>query len=191
MINVTNRTNVNMRLRTFKFALCHRHQSLVLFSCFISPRNRTVELDQAGPLHQPDHYNSLKTVKPAHFNDGNILPSYSLTQSLTTVWHQKLFGAGSGNRTRIFSLEGCCSTIELYPHTTTNSPSMNGGGGWIRTNVAYATDLQSAPFNHSGTPPLHRQSCAIRHHYNQILTTYSIKLAARRLCRLLSYLSTE
>jgi hypothetical protein len=25
------------------------------------------------------------------------------------------FGAGSGNRTRIFSLEGCCSTTELYP----------------------------------------------------------------------------
>ena len=24
-------------------------------------------------------------------------------------------GAGSGNRTRVFSLEGCCSTIELYP----------------------------------------------------------------------------
>lgn len=36
----------------------------------------------------------------------------------------------------------------------------NGGGGWIRTNVAYATDLQSAPFNHSGTPPLHLvESC--------------------------------
>src|SRR5215207_1646300 len=27
----------------------------------------------------------------------------------------KRFGAGSGNRTRVFSLEGCCSTIELYP----------------------------------------------------------------------------
>ena len=26
-------------------------------------------------------------------------------------------GAGSGNRTRIFSLEGCCSTTELYPHS--------------------------------------------------------------------------
>jgi hypothetical protein len=26
-------------------------------------------------------------------------------------------GAGSGNRTRVFSLEGCCSTIELYPQT--------------------------------------------------------------------------
>ena len=24
-------------------------------------------------------------------------------------------GAGNGNRTRIFSLEGCCSTFELYP----------------------------------------------------------------------------
>src|SRR5690606_19230035 len=25
-------------------------------------------------------------------------------------------GAGSGNRTRVFSLEGCCTTIVLYPH---------------------------------------------------------------------------
>ncbi len=50
-----------------------------------------------------------------------------------------------------------------------NSPSMNGGGGWIRTNVAYATDLQSAPFNHSGTPPFHRHSCATRHRCNQNL----------------------
>ena len=31
---------------------------------------------------------------------------------------------------------------------------VSGGGGWIRTNVgARPTDLQSAPFNHSGTPP--------------------------------------
>ncbi len=31
---------------------------------------------------------------------------------------------------------------------------LTGGGGWIRTNVgARPTDLQSAPFNHSGTPP--------------------------------------
>ena len=28
-----------------------------------------------------------------------------------------------------------------------------GGGGRIRTFEAEATDLQSAPFNHSGTPP--------------------------------------
>src|SRR5690606_19380730 len=27
-------------------------------------------------------------------------------------------GAGEGNRTPVFSLEGCCSTIELHPHPT-------------------------------------------------------------------------
>ena len=29
----------------------------------------------------------------------------------------------------------------------------NGGGGWIRTTEAYASDLQSDPFDRSGTPP--------------------------------------
>ena len=28
-----------------------------------------------------------------------------------------------------------------------------GGGGWIRTSEALASDLQSDPFSHSGTPP--------------------------------------
>lgn len=31
-----------------------------------------------------------------------------------------------------------------------------GGGGWIRTTEAFAADLQSAPFGHSGTPPSFR-----------------------------------
>src|SRR6187402_3406273 len=72
-------------------------------------------------------------------------------------------GAGEGNRTLVISLEGFCSTIELHPpilftrsfrrgaHT---APKIGGGGGWIRTNVgARPTDLQSAPFSRSGTPP--------------------------------------
>ena len=29
----------------------------------------------------------------------------------------------------------------------------HGGGGWIRTTEARASDLQSDPFGHSGTPP--------------------------------------
>ena len=50
-----------------------------------------------------------------------------------------------------------------------------GGGGWIRTNVgARPTDLQSAPFNHSGTPP----------ERNEIMNTFIIGVkpgqAARR-----------
>ena len=31
--------------------------------------------------------------------------------------------------------------------------AINGGGGWIRTTEACASDLQSDPFSHSGTPP--------------------------------------
>lgn len=37
-------------------------------------------------------------------------------------------GAGSGNRTRIFSLEGCCSTTELYPPRVSGLP----GRQWWR-----------------------------------------------------------
>ena len=32
-------------------------------------------------------------------------------------------GAGEGNRTLIFSLEGCCSTIELHPQYKPASPN--------------------------------------------------------------------
>src|SRR6266436_4480859 len=72
-------------------------------------------------------------------------------------------GAGEGNRTLVISLEGFCSTIELHPPSVYETPSpmsaaevpcQLGGGGWIRTNVgARPTDLQSAPFSRSGTPP--------------------------------------
>lgn len=36
----------------------------------------------------------------------------------------KKSGAGNGNRTRVFSLEGCCSTIELYPRTLNSDPTV-------------------------------------------------------------------
>src|SRR5688572_18279052 len=70
-------------------------------------------------------------------------------------------GAGEGNRTLVISLEGFCSTIELHPPClvtkkffTRDCARLAGGGGWIRTNVgARPTDLQSAPFSRSGTPP--------------------------------------
>ncbi len=32
--------------------------------------------------------------------------------------------------------------------------AISGGGGWIRTSEAFASDLQSDPFGHSGTPPV-------------------------------------
>src|SRR4051812_5554059 len=96
----------------------------------------------------------------------------------TTELHGRILGshpvrgAGEGNRTLVISLEGFCSTIELHPpsnrssavhfpaylppfaQSTVRRPDSLGGGGWIRTNVgARPTDLQSAPFSRSGTPP--------------------------------------
>src|SRR5690242_13151056 len=82
------------------------------------------------------------------------------------VPHLLCAGAGEGNRTLVISLEGFCSAIELHPplflhpllHSLPLPPRCTrataGGGGWIRTNVgARPTDLQSAPFSRSGTPP--------------------------------------
>ena len=37
--------------------------------------------------------------------------------------------------------------------STTPAGVILGGGGWIRTTEARASDLQSDPFGHSGTPP--------------------------------------
>src|SRR5689334_22327213 len=84
-------------------------------------------------------------------------------------------GAGEGNRTLVVSLEGFCSTIELHPPRVRNpfliralgafKSQLNpcGGEGWIRTNVgARPTDLQSAPFNHSGTSPRNSRLCQKR-----------------------------
>src|SRR5205085_11929074 len=71
-------------------------------------------------------------------------------------------GAGEGNRTLVISLEGFCSPIALHPPLQSRfhpllcpaKAPLTGGGGWIRTNVgARPTDLQSAPFSRSGTPP--------------------------------------
>ena len=36
-------------------------------------------------------------------------------------------GAGEGNRTLVFSLEGCCSTIELHPRATDQLSRQRGG----------------------------------------------------------------
>jgi putative Mg2+ transporter-C (MgtC) family protein len=49
-----------------------------------------------------------------------ILPAGAGSGALEAVRN----GAGSGNRTRIFSLEGCCSTTELYPRCL--SPNRSG-----------------------------------------------------------------
>ena len=91
-----------------------------------------------------------------------VLPDFRLLPKQRPFIHSTALpltaGAGEGNRTLVVSLEGFCSTIELHPRgSNTNDRQKRfscGGEGWIRTNVgARPTDLQSAPFNHSGTSP--------------------------------------
>ena len=68
-------------------------------------------------------------------------------------------GAGEGNRTLVVSLEGFCSTIELHPR----APFTNLQLWWRRLDSNQRrrkpTDLQSAPFSHSGTPPTETADC--------------------------------
>ena len=56
-------------------------------------------------------------------------------------------GAGEGNRTLATGLEGQGSTTELHP------PIKMVVGGGFEPPKQLATDLQSAPFGHLGTPP--------------------------------------
>ncbi len=72
-------------------------------------------------------------------------------------------GAGEGNRTLVVSLEGFCSTIELHPRTpstarfarriTTRRNANLVEGEGFEPSKAVPADLQSAPFDRSGTPP--------------------------------------
>ena len=66
-----------------------------------------------------------------------------------TAWRiPKVFGAGEENRTLTTSLEGWGSTIELHPRSKVVE------GEAFEPSKSLITDLQSAPFGHSGTPPL-------------------------------------
>ena len=70
-------------------------------------------------------------------------------------------GAGEGNRTLVLSLEGFSSTIELHPHTLhtlKQAHSVKLLNSWWREldsnqRRRKPTDLQSAPFSHSGISP--------------------------------------
>ena len=91
------------------------------------------------------------------------------TNLLILLVFSENFGAGSGNRTRIFSLEGCCSTIELYPQVLPSNLlgrhfhqgpdarhagcNRNGGGSRTRTYEALRSGFTVRPLCRSGHSP--------------------------------------
>ena len=61
------------------------------------------------------------------------------------LYSKTLIGAGDGNRTRVISLEGWGSTIELLPQFDHRIKQLLeiGGGGWIRTSVGVNQQIYS------------------------------------------------
>jgi hypothetical protein len=141
MVHVTNRSNVYVWLLTLKLFFCHddlgagtQQRSAVI----------TVWCSWAGSNCRPLPY------------QGSALPLSHMSNFLLKP------GAGEGNRTLVLSLEGFSSTIELHPHTL-HAPfqgrtRLNCLNSWWREldsnqRRRKPTDLQSAPFSHSGISP--------------------------------------
>ena len=63
--------------------------------------------------------------------------------------------ASSAWKAEVLPLNYTRNTSRLYLRQTGFAYRLylHGGGGWIRTTEACASDLQSDPFGHSGTPP--------------------------------------
>src|SRR5262249_44710630 len=67
-------------------------------------------------------------------------------------------GAGEGNRTLVFSLEGCCSTIELHPRDAVLGGDARSSGAWWRgldsNQRTLSEQIYSLP-DLTTLPPLH------------------------------------
>jgi hypothetical protein len=93
-----------------------------------------------------------------HQRNGPNSPSPESQSQSRTISTRECTGAGEGNRTLVVSLEGFCSTIELHPPDIPDPIRRAPRGAWWRRldsnqRRRKPTDLQSAPFSHSGTPP--------------------------------------
>src|SRR5580698_2950174 len=91
-------------------------------------------------------------------------------------------GAGEGNRTLVISLEGFCSTIELRPlRVSTLNFAAIYSFWWRRLDSNQRrrkqTDLQSAPFSHSGTPP--SENCGLWANGLTVSTAHECKIDAQ------------
>ena len=125
VVDVPDRANVHMWLRTLEFTFCHRLFSLaagpaVPFECgAISDKDRKTQAS-SGVVRGRRFWGPCVLVQGSYMGSG-----FEKCKRSEIAVQPGDVGAGSGNRTRIFSLEGCCSTTELYPH----SPKRGGREG--------------------------------------------------------------
>ena len=79
-------------------------------------------------------------------------PDTRLRRPLLYPAELQAHGAGEGDRTLATGLEGRGSTTELHPQGIIKLKLVVESG--FEPLKALLTDLQSAPFGHSGTPPV-------------------------------------
>ncbi len=63
----------------------------------------------------------------------DAMPNAPLNSAGLDALERLRLGAGEGNRTLVFSLEGCCSTIELHPrvhYISDNAAALNEKSEW-------------------------------------------------------------
>jgi hypothetical protein len=137
MVNVANRAYVYVGFLTLKFFLRHRmpptlfifqtiQQLLLIQESICCRRTGTNRRDPVNtnpalanlslpPGKRGGAHTQSRTGDLIITNDALYHLSYA-SLSQTSALNSCNPGAGSGNRTRMISLEGWSSTIELYPH---------------------------------------------------------------------------
>jgi hypothetical protein len=66
------------------------------------------------------------------------------------------YGAGEGNRTLVFSLEGCCSTIELHPRQAINYHAAQAASTVHAHNPVQAAIGRFSALTSGDSPPILR-----------------------------------
>src|SRR6202012_2966712 len=99
---------------------------------------------------------TLSRSAPAIFSSCDVVEG--------TRWRRGSFGAGEGKRTLVFSLEGCCSPIELHPraadHLSRHTSRLNHpSAGRTLTRVDFRPILRSPSIAKGGDPVSYSKRC--------------------------------
>ena len=106
----------------FSYAACELEFLLAAQRCRFGgsqPAYAKAEADDGAPSHgtsvNPGRYQQFQTFRHLRCKPLNSRRRILAAIGQFSASGRQVGGAGEGNRTLVFSLEGCCSTIELHP----------------------------------------------------------------------------
>src|SRR5262245_16620707 len=79
---------------------------------------------KANKTHRPSASGNAQGANSEHLSEWRQPPCLNEKRRRRQVLENA--GAGEGNRTLVFSLEGCCSTIELHPRRLSPNTACRG-----------------------------------------------------------------